>query len=474
MKPASSRPTHENSGVKSYARAPHQAAANCQASPCHWCRSRRADLLHGVGDGVGRLDAGAAAGWCGTACGRRRAKAADRRSRNVPPCRRRRRGGRWNCRRSPPATGASSSTGNQVDNSGDGIDSAGDVNGDGLDDLIVSAVTKTVGTDDAAGASYVVFGTTGTQPIDLSAISRGQGGFVINGSTAHTYSGSSVSGGADVNGDGLADLIVGAPGGVYTLDTPGQAFVVFGKSTTSPVELSAVAAGHGGFVIRGQSGGDRCGHEVVMAGDINGDGLADMIVRPGCRYPFGAGLAYVVFGKTGTDPVDLSSVEAGVGGFVLRGPTGRIPAPLGRRRRRCQWRRLRRPARRRCVRQPRYLRGLRQDGYGRCRVIGDRGGSRRIRHSCEDSVEQAGGSVAVPVTSTATGWPTWSSARPRPIRAIAIRHTPTSCSARRRRSRSGCRTWRRGTAASSSRTASAIPASTSPARATSTGTALAT
>jgi hypothetical protein len=81
------------------------------------------------------------------------------------------------------------------------------VNGDGLADLIVGAYLG----NSYSGRSYVVFGQTSGTGIDLSAVAAGVGGFVINGQCTYDYSGLSVSSAGDVNGDGLADLIVGAP-----------------------------------------------------------------------------------------------------------------------------------------------------------------------------------------------------------------------------------------------------------------------
>jgi hypothetical protein len=91
--------------------------------------------------------------------------------------------------------------------------SAGDVNGDGLDDLIVGAHEADPSNKINAGKSYVVFGKKDTYSIELSDISSsGIGGFVINGELAYNESGWSVSSAGDVNGDGLDDLIVGAYG----------------------------------------------------------------------------------------------------------------------------------------------------------------------------------------------------------------------------------------------------------------------
>ncbi len=131
---------------------------------------------------------------------------------------------------------------------------------------------------DRSGASFVVFGKADGAAVELSDIEAGIGGFVINGVSAYDSSGFSVSAAGDVNGDGFDDLIVGARFDDPNGDRSGASFVVFGKADGTVVELSAIEAGIGGFVINGVSAFDYSGHSVSMAGDVNGDGLDDLIV----------------------------------------------------------------------------------------------------------------------------------------------------------------------------------------------------
>jgi hypothetical protein len=80
------------------------------------------------------------------------------------------------------------------------------------------------------------------------------------------------------------------------------------------MDLSAIANGVGGFVINGECAGDASGHSVSSAGDVNGDGLADLIVGSA------AGRSYVVFGQTGTTADDV--IVGGAGHDTLTGNGG--------------------------------------------------------------------------------------------------------------------------------------------------------
>jgi hypothetical protein len=103
------------------------------------------------------------------------------------------------------------------DNSGRSVSTAGDINGDGIDDLIVSAADASPGGRSEAGESYVVFGSTQGFPAVLPLArlfpaggGDGSLGFVLAGIDAYDFSGVSVGAAGDVNGDGIDDVIIGA------------------------------------------------------------------------------------------------------------------------------------------------------------------------------------------------------------------------------------------------------------------------
>ena len=172
----------------------------------------------------------------------------------------------------------------------------------------------------SSGASYVVFGKTSTSAVELSAVAAGSGGFVLNGAGLGTIRGRAVAGAGDVNGDGIADLLVGPCVPTPTATPRARSYVVFGKSGTSAVELSAVAAGSGGFVLNGARRGGPGGPRVAGAGDVNGDGLADLLVGAAFATPTEVCPEPATWCSARRhEPVELSAVAAGSGGFVLNG-----------------------------------------------------------------------------------------------------------------------------------------------------------
>ncbi|PSJ18261.1 integrin alpha [Nitrosomonas supralitoralis] len=174
------------------------------------------------------------------------------------------------------------------DGSGASVSSAGDVNGDGFDDLIVDASSADPN-GSYSGSSYVVFGKAVgfSATLDLSSLDSNSG-FRLNGVAAYDSSGFPVSGAGDVNGDGFADLIVGAEGADPNGNYSGSSYVVFGGNFNGAVTALGTA---GADKLKGSKAVDR-----MVAGD--GD---DTLIGRGGADVFHAG--------AGDDTIEIRDVS---------------------------------------------------------------------------------------------------------------------------------------------------------------------
>jgi hypothetical protein len=196
------------------------------------------------------------------------------------------------------------------DRAGWSVSSAGDVNGDGYDDLLVGAPYFGESSD-----AYVIFGLASgfdgilggnnNLVIDLSNLSPSQG-FVMQGNSGDAL-GFSVSSAGDINSDGYDDLIIGAPNGP-NFSASGQAYLLFGSGAgfgtvdgtgRSVIDLTSSAPSHS-LIIEGDFLSPRVGNSVSSLGDINGDGFDDVIVGAPNSDSNGedAGEAYIFFGSS--------------------------------------------------------------------------------------------------------------------------------------------------------------------------------
>jgi hypothetical protein len=179
----------------------------------------------------------------------------------------------------------------------------GDVNGDGIGDFAVGdpdATNPATGT--RTGAVYVVFGRSGVpaSPIDLT--SAGLNGYVIYGASTGDQFGASLDGAGDINGDGHADLVIGAPGAG---SGSGAAYVVYGQSADSAVDAGSLGAR--GYAITDAGAGAELGFSVAGLGDVSGDGVPDVAVGAPGRSS-SAGAVFLVAGQATPVAVDLSGV----------------------------------------------------------------------------------------------------------------------------------------------------------------------
>ena len=211
---------------------------------------------------------------------------------------------------------------NVYDYAGTSVTNAGDINGDGIDDIAIGAIGSDSNGSNS-GSVYIVYGkSTGfTATVSLSGLD-GTNGFRIAGIAAGDQTGISVSGRGDYNDDGIDDLILGANG----LTNNGGAFIVFGKNTAvagnfaSSLNVSTLD-GTNGVRIDGEASGDNLGVRVSGLGDVNGDGIDDFMIGATGKDDAGsnAGAAYVVFGKTTWGATASLAALDGTNGFQING-----------------------------------------------------------------------------------------------------------------------------------------------------------
>ena len=203
------------------------------------------------------------------------------------------------------------------DNAGQMVANAGDVNGDGLPDALVGANLADNNGRADSGSVYVVFGQSTSGAIDLAG--SGWSGYRIDGAAADDQVGVHVESAGDVNGDGIPDALVGANlADNNGRANSGSAYVVFGKASTSNVDLAALGAE--GYRIDGAAAADEAGIRVASAGDVNADGIPDALVgAQGADNNARAdsGSTYVVWGKASTTNIDLSAL--GTQGYRIDG-----------------------------------------------------------------------------------------------------------------------------------------------------------
>jgi hypothetical protein len=210
------------------------------------------------------------------------------------------------------------------------------MNGDGVNDLVIAApsASPTGSTTENgklnSGQTYVIFGRPGNFPaiLNIADLLGGNGsiGFAINGMRVKDQIGQAIGSAGDINGDGTADIVIGAHAVNLDSNAGGQSYIVLGR-TSGPfpaiLELTDVQSGDGstGIIIDGTTGSS--GFSVAGLGDFNSDGLDDVAI--GAPYHNSEGAVYVLLGRDKTRPlpaiISLAEFEDDINdyGFIIHG-----------------------------------------------------------------------------------------------------------------------------------------------------------
>lgn len=179
-----------------------------------------------------------------------------------------------------------------------------DINGDGIDDALIGAYEDDTASQQA-GRTFVYYGpmTAGDYTLATTADAT------LLGEYSYSYSGRFIKAGKDINGDGIGDLLLSAPYDSAKIPYAGAGYVVYGP-VSGDVDLATADGIH-----RGESAYDYAS-EGNAIGDLNGDGLADVILGSYSSKVAGyAGSAYVVYGPA-TGATSLSAADV-----IIRGST---------------------------------------------------------------------------------------------------------------------------------------------------------
>lgn len=227
------------------------------------------------------------------------------------------------------------------------VAASGDVNEDGFDDVLVGA-PEADGDEPSSGSAYVVFGSPSPSDVPLDTLEADGRGYALPGRATGDLAGWSVASGGDVDGDGLPDPAVGAPGADPQGRSDAGEVLLWSGSRPSPPEpqpspeptpeptpepspTEIEPEPWSVFAIHGPTAGASLGWSVSSAGDLTGDGYDDVAVgAPGS--PTSPGQAFVVSSRSDQSDVDLASLggdDLRVVGTAPGGRLGRSVTSLG-------------------------------------------------------------------------------------------------------------------------------------------------
>jgi hypothetical protein len=187
------------------------------------------------------------------------------------------------------------------------VNGAGDVNGDGYDDILIGSDANAEG-GPWAGQAYLILGKDSGWSMDTN-LSNADASFI--GENSGDYLGSSVAGAGDVNNDGYDDILLGAWGNAEGGPEAGKAYLIFGNDSGWSMDFNLSNAD---VSFIGESSSDWAGWGLASAGDVNSDGYDDILISADGRDEGGtnAGQVYLILGKANgwNKKIDLSNADA--------------------------------------------------------------------------------------------------------------------------------------------------------------------
>ena len=174
-----------------------------------------------------------------------------------------------------------------------GSESAGDVNGDGYDDILAGSPDNDDGGSNR-GKVYLILGNSSGFNLDMSVDNVSSASFY--GEANEDFLGYSTSAAGDVNGDGYDDILIGSDRNDFGGNNAGKAYLIFGSSSGWSLNQQIDTVANSSF--HGERGDDWLGSQVAGVGDVNGDGYDDMLIgsysNDGGTY---IGKGYLIFGQ---------------------------------------------------------------------------------------------------------------------------------------------------------------------------------